>query len=134
VAYEPESARLPKDWRLRNTLVSPQFRSLSLSLCSLVSRLSLGPRLTFQLDVVSVNNGHNQPWKTLLDFCAARGVVHLDAPPFAPNQARFSKGFEVLREGRSRYRLFADPQKVGAILRTLGTHDVGVDGYAYGVG
>jgi hypothetical protein len=94
---------------------------------------SAGPRLPFQLDVVSTNDGHNQSWKALLDFATARGIVHLDASTFATNQSRLPEGFEMLRKGRFRYVLFADLQKARTILRTLRAYDVGIDGHPHGI-
>jgi hypothetical protein len=58
----------------------------------------VGPSFSFQLDAVSVDDRRNQPGKTPFDLGAAGGVVHFNASTFAPNQARLSQDFEVLRE------------------------------------
>jgi hypothetical protein len=51
------------------------------------------------LDFVSFDYRRDQSGKALVDFGAARGVAHLDAYAFAPNQAGVPECLEVLREG-----------------------------------
>jgi len=93
-----------------------------------------GVQFLFQLDAVSLNDGGNQAWEAFLDFRAARGVMHLDASTFAPNQACFSQCLKMLREGGFRYSFLADVQKVRAILRTFRADDIDIDCYAHRIG
>jgi hypothetical protein len=72
-------------------------------LCSLAVRLPfsgfVGVQFLLQLDAASRNDGGDQAGKALLDFRAARGVMHLDASTFGPNQACLSQCLKMLREG-----------------------------------
>src|SRR5260370_40263197 len=105
-----------------------------LLLNSACSPFDTAPVCPLRLHVVSVYDGHNQTWKTLLDFRAPRRIAHLDPSTFAPNQARLPERFEMLRQRRFRDNLFPHIQKTGAILRTLRAYDIGIDGDSYGVG
>ena len=91
-------------------------------------------RLSLRLDMVSVDDGFDQPWKAILNLCAARGVVHLDTSPFATDQACLSERFEVLRESRFGDCPFTDIQKIRTILRALRADNIGIDCHPHGIG
>src|SRR5262249_27376630 len=65
-------------------------------------------RIPIRLNFVRVDYCRNQSRKSLIDLCAARYVVHLDASTLPPNQSRLSENLEMLRERRFRDGLFAD--------------------------
>src|SRR5260370_7570715 len=98
-----------------------------LLLNSACSPFDTAPVCPLRLHVVSVYDGHNQTWKTLLDFRAPRRIAHLDPSTFAPNQARLPERFEMLRQRRFRDNLFPHIQKTAAILRTLRASDIATD-------
>ena len=60
--------------------------------------------------------------------------MHFYAFAFAADQACFAQGFEVLREGGFGDSLVADFEEARTILRAGGAYDIGVNGYADGVG
>src|SRR5260370_29292044 len=83
-----------------------------LLLNSACSPFDTAPVCPLRLHVVSVYDGHNQTWKTLLDFLAPRRMAHLDPSTFAPNQASLPERFEMLRQRRFRDSL---PRAIRAV-------------------
>lgn len=92
------------------------------------------PLFLSRLGMVSVEDGGNQSWKALVDFRAARGVVHFDALAFAANQSRLPEGLEMLGKGRFRDGLLADIQEIRAIVRTDRADNPGINGDPHGIG
>jgi hypothetical protein len=45
---------------------------------------------------MGVDDGRDQAWEAVIDFCATRGILHFDAAAFPTDQACFSQRFEVL--------------------------------------
>ncbi|MGC2660868.1 MAG: hypothetical protein WA324_23175 [Bryobacteraceae bacterium] len=85
------------------------------------------------MNFVGVDDGRDQAGETQIDFCAARSVLHFDTATFPADQARFPQGFEVLRESRLGYRLFAYVHEIGTVLRTLGAGDISEYRDAHGI-
>jgi hypothetical protein len=52
-----------------------------------------------RLNVVGVDDGRDQAWEALVDFCTTGSILHFDTATFPTNQARLSQCFKVLREG-----------------------------------
>ena len=77
-----------------------------------------------QLNIMSVDDGGDQAGEALIDFCATRSVLHFNTAAFPSDQACFSEGFEVLREGRFGDGPFADVYEIGTVLRTLRACDI----------
>jgi hypothetical protein len=57
-----------------------------------------GLQFVSRLDIVGIDDGRDQAWEALIDFCAAGSILHFDAAAFPTNQARLSQRFKVLRE------------------------------------
>jgi hypothetical protein len=64
------------------------------------------------------NDGSNQSRKTAFDFRASRSVMHFDIAPFGPDQAGFTQGLEMMRQGGFWDLLFSDVQEIGAVVGT----------------
>jgi hypothetical protein len=58
-----------------------------------------GLQFVSRLNFVGVDNGCDQAWEALVDFCATGSILHFDTATFPTNQARLSQRFKVLREG-----------------------------------
>ena len=91
-------------------------------------------RLCRSLNMVRIDNCHDQPREALLYFRTARGIVHLDATPFSADQTGLAQRAEVLRKSGSRNRLLADLQEIRTVLRTGGPGDVGKNGDPHRIG
>jgi hypothetical protein len=86
------------------------------------------------LGFVCADDRGNQSREALIDFQAARGVLHLDSSPFPADQTCLSQGFEMEREGGFGNGSFADLKKVRAIVGTVRPGDLGEDGHSDRVG
>jgi hypothetical protein len=85
-------------------------------------------RVFLYLLFVGVQDREDEAGKTLLEFIAARDVVHFHPPPFGSDESGLAQSIEMLRQSRFRNRPVADLSERRAILRALRRSDVGKDG------
>jgi len=118
--------------RIQPAVFSPAINRSFLLIPGQSSGRSLGSKfLCFSfmlgLDGMRADDRPNQPWEASLDLRATRGVVHLHAAPFAPDQPRLSQRPEVLRERGLRNCLVTNGQKHRAVMRVLLSHNIRED-------
>src|SRR6185369_16310625 len=98
------------------------------------SALAACPPPALSLVLVCLHDRLDQLAEARLVGVMTDGVLQLDAPALAADEASFAQDLKMLRQGRFRHHPIAHLEKRRANLWAVGLGDLGVDLRPYGVG